>query len=53
MRDEHDEAKPTDARTPLQPIDHAVFFAALNAPPAPTEALRLAFQRHREAVVSK
>jgi hypothetical protein len=53
MRDDHDEAKPTDARTPLQPIDHAVFFAALDAPPVPTEALRQAFKRHRETVVSK
>ena len=53
MRDDHDEAKPTDARPPLQPIDHAVFFAALDAPPVPTEALRQAFKRHRETVVSK
>lgn len=53
MRDDHDQTKLTDTRTPLQPIDHAVFFAALDAPPARTEALRQAFRRHRETVVSK
>lgn len=40
-------------RTVLQPVDHAAFFAALDAPPAPTEALRAAFRRHRETVVSR
>lgn len=40
-------------RTLLQPVDHEAFFAALDAPPAPTEALRRAFRRHRETVVSK
>lgn len=39
--------------TLLQPVDHEVFFAALDAPPAPTNALRAAFKRHRETVVSK
>ena len=53
MRNDHDEAKLTGARTPLQPIDHVVFFAALDTPPAPSEALRQAFKRHRETVVSK
>lgn len=40
-------------RTLLQPIDHDAFFAALDAPRAPTEALRKAFRRHRETIVSK
>jgi uncharacterized protein (DUF1778 family) len=40
-------------RTVLQPVDHAAFFAALETPPAPTEALRAAFRRHRETVVSR
>jgi uncharacterized protein (DUF1778 family) len=40
-------------RTALQPADHAAFFAALDKPPAPTEALRAAFRRHRKTVVSK
>lgn len=40
-------------RTLLQPVDHDAFFAALDAPPAPTDALRAAFHRHRETVVSK
>ena len=37
-------------RTRLEPVDHAAFFAALDAPPAPTEALRAAFRRHRETL---
>ena len=40
-------------RTVLQPVDHEAFFAALDAPAAPTEALRAAVRRHRETVVSK
>lgn len=40
-------------RTLLRPVDHDAFFAALDAPPAPTDALRAAFHRHRETVVSK
>ena len=40
-------------RTMLQPIDHATFFAALDNPPAPTEALRAAFEGHRTRVRSK
>jgi uncharacterized protein (DUF1778 family) len=40
-------------RTFLQPADHEAFFRALDTPPAPTEALRAAFKRHRETVVSK
>jgi len=40
-------------RTVLQPVDHAAFFAALDAPPAPTEALRMAFRRHDETVAAK
>lgn len=39
--------------TTLQPIDHAAFFAALDTPPAPTEALKAAFRRHRKTVTSK
>lgn len=40
-------------RTDLTTVDHQAFFAALDTPPAPTEALRAAFRRHRETVVSK
>lgn len=39
--------------TRLTPADHAAFFAALDTPPAPTDALRAAFKRHRETVVSR
>jgi uncharacterized protein (DUF1778 family) len=39
-------------RTQLQPVDHASFFAALDKPPAPTDALRQAFRRHRKTVIS-
>lgn len=38
--------------TELQPVDHEAFFAALDAPPAPTETLRAAFHRHTKTVVS-
>ncbi|MCP1765399.1 type II toxin-antitoxin system TacA family antitoxin [Bradyrhizobium japonicum] len=40
-------------RTTLQPVDHAVFFAALDNPPAPTTRLRAAFARHKRTVISK
>ena len=39
--------------TVLQPGDLEVFFAALDEPPAPTEALRAAFERHRKTVISR
>jgi len=40
-------------RTMLQPVDHAAFFAALDAPPAPVAKLRTARDRHRKTIVSK
>lgn len=40
-------------RTVLQPVDHEAFFAALDNPPAPTDRLRAAFERHRGTTVSK
>jgi len=40
-------------RTTLQPVDHAAFFSALDNPPAPTDKLRAAFDRHKTTVVSK
>lgn len=40
-------------RTVLQPADLEVFFAVLDEPPAPTEALRAAFERHRKTVISR
>jgi len=40
-------------RTVLQRVDHDAFFTALDAPAAPTDALRAAFRRHRETVTSK
>ena len=40
-------------QTVLQSVDYEAFFAALDAPPEPTEALRAAFRRHRETVVSR
>lgn len=40
-------------RTTLAPLDHAAFFAAMDAPPAPTDKLRAAFARHRETVASR
>lgn len=39
-------------RTVLQPVDHDAFFAALDTPAVPTDALRSAFRRHRKTVVS-
>lgn len=35
-------------RTHLSPDDHAAFFAALDAPPEPTEALKDALARYRD-----
>lgn len=40
-------------RTVLAPLDHAAFFCAMDAPPAPTDKLRAAFVRHRETVASR
>jgi uncharacterized protein (DUF1778 family) len=40
-------------QTFLEQVDHEAFFAALDTPPEPTEALRAAFNRHRETVVSR
>lgn len=42
-----------EARTVLQPEDIEVFFAALDAPPEPTEALRKAFAHYRNTVDSR
>jgi len=42
-----------EARTVLQQEDHEVFFAALDAPPEPTKALREAFQHYRDTVDSR
>lgn len=40
-------------RTVLQPVDHAAFFTALDNPPAPTDRLTKAFDRHRKTIVSR
>ncbi len=40
-------------RTVLRPLDHAAFFAALDHPPAPTDALKAALARHRNTVESR
>lgn len=40
-------------RTLLAPVDHALFFAALDQAAAPSEALQAAFERHRDTVISK
>ncbi len=40
-------------RTTLQPVDHAAFFAALDAPAAPTKRLRAAFDRHGRTITSR
>src|SRR3954469_11198534 len=40
-------------RTVLQPIDHGAFFAALDNPPAPTDKLRAAFDRHKATIASR
>lgn len=39
--------------TVLQPEDHAVFFAALDRPAAPSAKLRAAFARHQSTIVSR
>jgi uncharacterized protein (DUF1778 family) len=38
-----------DERTDLKAADHERFFEALDLPPTPTEALRAAFRRRKEA----
>jgi uncharacterized protein (DUF1778 family) len=40
-------------RTILKPVDHAVFFSALENGQEPTDHLRQAFVRHKARVVSK
>lgn len=40
-------------RTVLQPVDHAAFFAVLDAATAPTDKLRAAFGRHAETITSR
>jgi uncharacterized protein (DUF1778 family) len=40
-------------RSVLQPVDHATFFAALDNPPAPTDRLRAAFERHKSTIDSR
>lgn len=40
-------------RTTLEPVDHAAFFGALDAPPKPTGKLEAAFARHASRVRSK
>ena len=40
-------------RTVLQPLDHAAFFAALDQPPAATDRLKAAAERHRKTVESR
>lgn len=39
-------------RTELMPVDHAVFFTAIDNPPKPTEALRDAFAQRQRRVAS-
>lgn len=43
----------THERTTLSAVDHEAFFAALDRRPAPTDRLRAAFARHKEAIESK
>lgn len=38
-------------RTTLAPVDHAAFFAAMDNPPEPTDALKDAAKSHKERVV--
>lgn len=40
-------------RTRLAPLDHAVFFEALDEAPAPTAALRAAFDSYQKRVTVK
>jgi len=39
--------------TDLKPSDRQAFFESLNSPPSPTEALRAAFRRQKEALWSR
>ena len=39
--------------TVLETADHEAFFSALDEPPEPTEALRSAFKRYSETVISR
>lgn len=39
-------------RTRILPVDHAVFFEALDKPPAPTDALRAAARQKRGRTAS-
>ncbi|MBO0144749.1 DUF1778 domain-containing protein [Agrobacterium sp. Ap1] len=39
--------------TILKSADHAAFFAALDNPAAPTDALKNVFKRHRETIDSR
>jgi uncharacterized protein (DUF1778 family) len=47
------EALAAHEKTLLSTADHEAFFAALDQAPEPRDALRDAFQRHTETVVSK
>lgn len=40
----------THENTVLKDIDHDAFFAALDTPPKPTEALKAAFAQHADAL---
>jgi uncharacterized protein (DUF1778 family) len=43
----------THERTALSPVDHAVFFNALDNPVEPSPALVAAFNRHKADVISR
>lgn len=45
--------EPSSERTVLQRADHAVFFAAVDQPPAPTQKLKAAVARRRKTVESR
>lgn len=47
------EAISAHEHTTLTPVDHDVFFAALDRPAAPSDKLRAAFARHKETIESK
>lgn len=40
-------------RTLLQPVDHAVFFDALENPPAPNDKLQAVFEGYQKKIASK
>lgn len=40
-------------RTVLAPVDHSAFFSALDKPPAPTDKLSAAFERHKATIASQ